>query len=90
MENNALSFAQVELRRPTIVENSVFNHNSTGFAPNSENRSDSPPPQNGACVHKPYNPISKKLPKFTSTEVGRCAIIRNSRFEHNNLNTVER
>jgi hypothetical protein len=63
----------------------VFNHNTVGIAPNSENPGDAPPPQNGACPPlRPYRPTHKYLPKFTSTEIARCTIIRNNVVEENN------
>jgi hypothetical protein len=84
MENNALGYSGSNSGGKLIIENSVFNHNTTGIAPNSENPGDGPPPQNGACVHRPYGPVAKKLPTFSSTEIARCTIIRNNIVEENN------
>jgi hypothetical protein len=84
MEDNALGYSGSNSGGKLVIENSIFNHNTTGIAPNSENPGDGPPPQNGACVHKPYGPVYKLLPKFTSTEIARCTIIRNNVIEENN------
>jgi len=85
MEDNALGYSGSNSGGNLIIENSVFNHNTDGIAPNSENPGDGPPPQNGAChpVH-PYTLYHKKLPVFTTTEIERCTIIRNNRVEENN------
>lgn len=90
MENNALGYSGSNSGGNLVIENSVFNHNTNGLAPNSENPGDGPPPQNGACEHKPLHwSIEKqmflgKLPTFTSTAIARCTIIRNNRVEENN------
>ncbi len=84
MENNALGYSGSNSGGNLIIENSVFNHNTTGLAPNSENPGDPPPPQNGACNAVPYHPTHKVLPKFTSTEIEHCTIFRNNRMEENN------
>jgi hypothetical protein len=84
MEDNALGYSGSNSGGNLIIENSVFNHNTTGIAPNSENPGDGPPPQNGACEHKPYGPNTKKLPRFTSTAIAHCTILRNNTVEENN------
>lgn len=81
MENNALGYSGSNSGGRLLFENSKFNNNSIGFVPNSENPSDPPPPQDGACDsgknHKP-------TPTFSSTEIARCTIFRNSEFSNNN------
>jgi hypothetical protein len=84
MENNALGYSGSNSGGNLIIENSVFNHNTDGIAPNSENPGDGPPPQNGACNAIPYKPGHLKLPEFSSTEIERCTIFRNNRVEENN------
>ncbi|HEV3283999.1 MAG TPA: hypothetical protein VG010_07320 [Solirubrobacteraceae bacterium] len=85
MENNALGYSGSNAGGELIIENSKFKNNSAGIAPNSENPGDAPPPQNGACGPKrPYKQGHKQLPKFTSTEIERCTIIRNNIVEENN------
>jgi hypothetical protein len=85
MEYNALGYSGSNSGGKLVIENSVFNHNTTGVAPNSENPGDGPPPQDGQCERHPhYGPVSKKLPNFTSTEIAHCTIIRNNRIEENN------
>ncbi|HEX4189171.1 MAG TPA: hypothetical protein VHY83_14860 [Solirubrobacteraceae bacterium] len=89
MENNALGYSGSNSGGNLVIENSVFNHNTNGIAPNSENPGDGPPPQNGACEHRPlhWSPEKQmfvgKLPTFSSTAIGRCTIIRNNRVEEN-------
>ncbi len=85
IENNALGYSGSNSGGNLVIENSIFNHNTTGIAPNSENPGDGPPPQNGACgPDKPYRHGHKRLPKFESTNIARCTIIRNNRIEENN------
>jgi hypothetical protein len=84
MENNALGYSGSNSGGKIVFEESVFNNNSDGWAPNSENPGDGPPPQNGACEHKPYTELGKKLPHITTTEIARCTIFRNNRVENNN------
>ena len=89
MENNALGYSGSNSGGNLIIENSTISHNSDGIVPNSENPGDGPPPQNGACNPvKPYTPFHKVLPKFSSTEIEHCTIIRNNLIENNdNLTT---
>ncbi len=85
MENNALGYSGSNSGGNLVIENSVFRHNTTGIAPNSENPGDGPPPQNGACgPNKPYVKGHKILPKFESTEIARCTIFRDNLVEENN------
>jgi len=53
-----------------LIENSEWNDNRTGIAPNSMNNDDAPPPQNGACPNGDPGPLG----------TGSCTII-----EHNNV-----
>ncbi len=84
MENNALGYSGSNAGGRLSIENSVFNHNSIGFAPNSENPGDPPPPQDGACNSGANR---SPTPKFKSTDIERCTVFRNNVFsENNNIN----
>ncbi len=84
MEYNALGYSGSNSGGNLIIENSVFRHNTTGVAPNSENPGDGPPPQNGACEHsRPYKGAHGKLPEFTTTEFAHCTIIRDNLITEN-------
>lgn len=81
MENNALGYSGSNSGGKLLIEHSVFSHNSAGIAPNSENPGDGPPPQDGACNSgSNRNPT----PKFKTTEIERCTIIRDDVVEDNN------
>jgi hypothetical protein len=85
MEYNALGYSGSNSGGNLLIENSVFRHNTTGVAPNSENPGDGPPPQNGACnPSKPFKGRHGKLPEFTTTEFAHCTIIRNNLITENN------
>jgi hypothetical protein len=85
MENNSLGYSGSNSSGELIIQNSVFKHNKVGIAPNSENPGDAPPPLDGACSS--YANTSPE-PKFASTNIARCEIIRNNVVEeNNNLNT---
>ncbi len=85
MEYNALGYSGSNSGGNLIIEDSIFRHNTTGIAPNSENPGDGPPPQNGACEHsKPLHKHKGKLPEFTSTEFAHCTIIRDNLITENN------
>jgi hypothetical protein len=81
MENNALGYSGSNSGGRLLIENSVFNNNSIGFVPNSENPSDPPPPQDGACNSGKNR---KPTPTFTTTNIARCTIFRNNQFNNNN------
>jgi Right handed beta helix region len=91
MEYNALGYSGSNSGGNLLIENSVFRHNTTGVAPNSENPGDGPPPQNGACEHSKVlhghahkGPWHGTLPEFTSTEFAHCTIIRDNLITENN------
>jgi hypothetical protein len=85
MENNSLGYSGSNSSGQLVIENSVFNHNLVGIAPNSENPGDGPPPLDGACnSFKNTSPT----PKFGTTKIKRCELIRNNRVEENNNLTV--
>ena len=85
MENNSLGYSGSNSSGRLVIENSVFNHNLVGIAPNSENPGDGPPPLDGACdSFKNTSPT----PTFDSTKIKRCEIIRNNHVEENNNTTV--
>jgi hypothetical protein len=79
MENNALGYSGSNSGGHLVFENTVFNHNSVGFAPNSENPGDAPPPQYGGCKK-----VYTTTPDIKNTKITHCTIIRNSKFEDNN------
>jgi len=80
MENNALGYSGSNSSGRLVIENSIFRHNLTGIAPNSENPSDPPPPLDGACnSFKNTSPT----PKFDTTKIQRCEVLRNNRVEDN-------
>jgi hypothetical protein len=81
MENNALGYSGSNSGGRLAIEDSVFKNNSIGFVPNSENPSDPPPPQDGACNSGKNR---KPTPTFSSTNIERCTVFRNDSFEENN------
>ncbi len=81
MENNALGYSGSNSSGRLVIENSVFNHNLVGIAPNSENPGDPPPPLDGAC--NSFENTSP-TPTFESTKVKRCEVLRGNRVEYNN------
>ncbi len=84
MEDNALGYSGSNAGGRLIIEKSTFAHNSVGFATNSENPGDPPPPQDGEC-NRPETP-STSTPTITSTDIPRCTILRHDSFvENNNL-----
>jgi hypothetical protein len=80
-EDNALGYSGSNSGGRLLFEDSTFNNNSIGFVPNSENPSDPPPPQDGACNSRKNH---KATPTFSSTNIERCTIFRGNRFEENN------
>jgi hypothetical protein len=85
MENNALGYSGSNSSGRLIIEKSVFNHNLVGIAPNSENPGDGPPPLDGACDSFKNTSVT---PKFETTKIKRCEILRDNRVEENNNLTV--
>ncbi len=81
MENNALGYSGSNAGGKLLIENSVFSHNGVGWAPNSENPGDPPPPQDGACNSGMNHSAT---PTFKTTEIERCTIFRNNVVEENN------
>ncbi len=85
MENNALGYSGSNSSGRLVIEHSVFNHNLTGIAPNSENPGDGPPPLDGACdSFKNTSPT----PTFETTKIKRCEILRNNQVAENDNLTV--
>jgi hypothetical protein len=80
MENNALGYSGSNSSGRLVIENSVFNHNLVGIAPNSENPGDAPPPLDGACNSRKN---TSPTPTFKTTKVKRCEILRDNRVEEN-------
>jgi len=83
MEDNALGYSGSNSGGSLVIENSIFRHNTTGIAPNSENPGDGPPPQDGQC-----NRVNRRhpdpTPEITSTEIPRCTVIRDNLITENN------
>jgi len=84
MENNALGYSGSNSGGSLWIENSIFRHNTTGIAPNSENPGDGPPPQNGECNQLNKPEPKHKLPKIETTEIARCTIFRHNLITENN------
>lgn len=91
MEYNALGYSGSNSGGKLVIENSLFAHNTSGIAPNSENPGDGPPPANGACEHAPplkekrkHQPWEGELPKFSNTEFAHCEIFRDNKIIENN------
>jgi hypothetical protein len=100
MEYNALGYSGSNSGGQLIIENSKFDHNTTGIAPNTENPGDGPPPQDGACkeaeagvkrraplhgaTEKGHYPWVGKLPVFKTTHINHCTIIENNQINDNN------
>jgi hypothetical protein len=99
MEYNALGYSGSNSGGQLIIENSTFDHNTTGIAPNTENPGDGPPPQDGACkeaeagvkrkgpLHgettKHQGPWTGKLPVFKTTHINHCTIIEGNKIDDN-------
>ena len=81
MENSALGYSGSNSGGKLIIEHSVFRNNSAGIAPNSENPSDPPPPQDGACNS---GSNTSPTPTFTTTRIERCTRFQNNVVESNN------
>ena len=72
MENNALGYSGSNSGGRLSIENSVFSHNSIGFAPNSENPGDPPPPRTARAIPVPIaarRPSSNRL----TSNAARCS-----------------
>lgn len=69
-EFSNLGFSGTNAGGHLVIENSEWNDNRTGIAPNSMNNDDAPPPQNGACPGGAPGPLG----------TGSCTIV-----EHNNV-----
>ncbi len=80
MERNALGYSGSNTGGHLIIENSIFRNNSIGLAPNSDAGGDPPPPQDGACSSGSNR---SKTPRFSSTRIARCTIIRNNLITDN-------
>ena len=85
MENNALGYSGSNSSGRLVIERSLFRHNLTGIAPNSENPGDPPPPLDGACNS---GENTSPTPSFESTKIPRCEILRYNHVEENNNLTV--
>ena len=81
MEDNALGYSGSNSGGRLVVERSRFAHNTVGYATNSENPGDPPPPQDGEC-NRPEIPTTP-TPIITSTRISRCTVIRKDEFIDN-------
>jgi hypothetical protein len=73
-EFSALGYSGTNSGGHLIVENSLFDHNKSGLTSNSQNNSDAPSPQSGACPHHAKGPLGD----------GICFIVRDDVFANNN------
>jgi hypothetical protein len=87
MENNALGYSGSNAGGELLLENSNYQHNFVGIAPNSEVPGDRPPPQDGECG-RPNIEHPDPTPIITTTRIPRCTIIRNDWILDNNNLTV--
>jgi hypothetical protein len=84
MENNALGYSGSNSGGSLVIERSRFAHNTVGFATNSENPGDPPPPQDGECNRSEIP--STPTPTISTTRIPRCTVIRKNEFvENDNL-----
>ncbi len=82
MEDNALGYSGSNAGGSLVIEDSLFRHNTTGIAPNSENPGDGPPPQDGECNRENIR-HPDPTPTISSTEIERCTVIRNNVITEN-------
>ena len=82
MENNALGYSGSNAGGRLVIENSVFKGNAVGIAPNSENPSDPPPPQDGEC-NRPNIENPNPTPTITKTDIPRCTILKHNLITEN-------
>ena len=87
MENNSLGYSGSNSGGSLVIEHSIFRHNTTGIAPNSENPSDAPPPQDGECGRRNIE-HPNPTPSIKWTKIKRCTIIRENLIAENNNLTV--
>ena len=80
VENNALGYSGTNSGGHIVVQDSTFQHNSSGVGPNSLNNDDQPPPQDGACD---AGQNSSPTPTFSSTKIDRCTIFKNNVVANN-------
>jgi parallel beta-helix repeat protein len=73
-EFSNLGFSGTNAGGHLLIENSEWNDNRTGIAPNSMNNDDAPPPQNGACPGRAPGPLGN----------GSCTIITHNLVHDNN------
>jgi hypothetical protein len=89
MEDNALGYSGSNAGGSLWIEESIFRHNTTGIAPNSENPGDGPPPQDGECNRENIK-HPDPTPIISSTEIPRCTIIRHNLItENDNLSAPD-
>jgi hypothetical protein len=87
MENNSLGYSGSNSGGRLVIENSIFRRNTTGIAPNSENPSDPPPPQDGECGRR-NEEHPNPTPSVKWTKIKRCTIIRDNLIAENGNLTV--
>ena len=80
VENNALGYSGTNSGGHLVIQDSVFQNNSNGIAPNSLNNDDQPPPQDGSCD---AGQNTSATPTFASTTISRCTIFRRNVVSNN-------
>lgn len=79
-QNSSLGYSGTNSGGNLVIENSEWDHNKVGIAPNSLNNDDAPPPQNGLCPNGAPGPFGTHS----------CTIIRgNNVHDNNNPNVPE-
>ena len=83
-QNSVLGYSGTNSGGHLIIENSEFDHNSTGLDTNTQGIGDPPPPQNGACPNSGATSPSD----VTSMAGGSCWILQNNYIHDNNNRNV--
>ena len=79
-QNSALGYSGSNSGGNLIIQNSEFDHNQDGFDTNSENNTDVPSPQNGAC------PAGQTGPRPQGTQQAHSCWVFEHNFVHDNNN----
>jgi hypothetical protein len=87
MENNSLGYSGSNSGGSLTIEHSIFRHNTSGIAPNSENPSDPPPPQDGECGRR-NEEHPNPTPTVKWTKIKRCTVFRDNLVTENGNLTV--
>ena len=79
-QNSILGYSGTNSGGNVIIENSEFDHNQDGFDTNSQNNTDVPSPQNGAC------PGGATGPQPPGTQLSHSCWVFTHNFVHDNNN----